>query len=298
MYEGKGAEVFALLKKELRWAGEKSAFYKERFRAAGLEPKKINTWEDFGRVPCLEPAELGRTDAFRLLTLPLSGVLRAARMGKGTLKFFTRGDVMQNVEMLIGALSSCGVGRGSLAGVMGDLSKVCLLDVEYALECMGVTAVPMGEEPLQARELMGAFAMDTLITTPELLAGLISSGMDLKNQPLRRVILLSDALPVPQMAELAKSVSAKIYGLFAPGALGTAGLLIPCEDGTYRLAEKFFYAEVLDFGAGEPKEAERGELIVTALRAEAMPLIRLRTGLKVRRLAEGAFPQGRLEILG
>lgn len=306
MYEGGREEKLALLQKELRWAGEKSAFYKERFQAAGIVAKEIKSWDDFGGVPCLTMAEMKQADAFRLLTLPLSGILRAVCGGSetGRLKLFTRGDVMQNVEMLIGALTACGVGRGSLVGVMGDLSEGSFLDVQYALECMGVTAVPMGQEASRQCALLKAFTMDTLISTSELWTGFMkelkAEGVDIKAQPLVRLLLLSDTLPVPHMEELGEGLPMKIYSLYAPEVLGSAGMLIPCEDGTYRVAEKFFYAEVLDFGEGAPRAVKCGELVVTALRAEAMPVIRLRTGLKVRLLEKGTFPYDgvRLEILG
>ena len=67
---------FERLKKIVEWAYEKSAYYNRAFRRRNIKPDSIQSLADINRLPFLNLSTLHRTDAFDILTLPLSSVLR------------------------------------------------------------------------------------------------------------------------------------------------------------------------------------------------------------------------------
>lgn len=247
-------EIFQLerLKKIVAWAYDKSNFYRKSFQRRGVLPEEIQTLADVRKLPFTTREEI-QTDALDILTLPLSSVIRISRR-EGFTKFFTRGDVRNNVEMMIRALVAANVLRGSVVGVRGDLTDSRIFDALYALESIGATAVLLGEENF--------FGVDTFITAAE--------NFSAADENFLKIILLNSAgiqSPFP--------ASKKIFNLFAPPEIGHAGFCFQCAESNFHVQEDFFLTEILD-----------GELVVTSLTAQAFPLIRLRTELFVRRIDE------------
>ncbi len=225
------AELEALqlerLKKIVAWADEKSSFYQKSFRSHGVAPEEIKTLDDLSKLPFLTREELHSVDAQDFLTLPLSSVVRVSELG-GVKKFYTRGDIRNDVELTARGLVSLNILRGTTVGLAGDLSDGRLLDALYALESIGATVVLGGEK---------IFDCDVLISAR------------------------------PFGLSVVKNFSErKTFELFAPPEIGHAGLLCPCEFG-FHVQEDNFLAEILD-----------GELVLTTLTVQALPLLRYRTG--------------------
>ena len=206
------------LKKIVAWAYERSTFYQKSFQRQGITPEEIQTLADFDKLPFLMREEIRETDAFEFLTLPLSSVVRVSELD-GIKKFYTRGDIQNNVEMLIHSFMAAGILRGSIVGLEGDLSDSRLIDALYALESIGATV-----------SLAKNFNVEAIVRITE------------------------------------DFLSFKNFYLFAPPEIG-ACLFCQDEFGC-RVREENFFAEV-----------SGGELVITTLTAQAMPLIRYRTGL-------------------
>ena len=125
------------LKRQVAWAFEKSEFYQRSFKDNGVTPADIQTLSDVRRLPFLTATQLRRLDATEFLTLPLSSILRINHhdelFGKIT-SLYTRGDIQNNVAMMVRCLAAADVMRGSTAGIQSDLTDSRFLDVLYALE--------------------------------------------------------------------------------------------------------------------------------------------------------------------
>ena len=137
------------LKKTVAWSYEKSIFYRRSFDKHGVAPDDVRELSDVGKLPFLTREELHRIDVFDFLTLPLSSVVRVSNFD-GLTKFYTTGDIRNNVEMLIRSLIAANILRGSTASIAGDLSDSRILDLLYALESIGATVVLRGSEILNA----------------------------------------------------------------------------------------------------------------------------------------------------
>lgn len=161
------------------------------------------------------------------------------------------------------------------------------MDVHYALEFIGAATMMLGAEPASWPEKLAIVTPETLIGTPERILALddalLASGSGLSELPLARILCLHTAVPAAStVASLNAMTSAKVYHMLALPELGTAAPFLPCEPGelTFHLQEDYVLGELVDPVTLEPTESA-GELVLTTLAAEAMPLVRLRTGLTV-----------------
>lgn len=282
------------LPKALRWASEKCAHYRESFAARGLTGnalKEMKEAEDLQALPLLRPEEMAGQRAFDFLTMPLSSLLRISCMkagGEGEfVHFLTNGDIAHNIEQVTRSLVACGLHNATLAAVLGDGADSRLMDVHYALEFIGAATMMLGAEPKSWPEKLAIVTPETLIGTPERILALddalLEHGSGLSELPLARILCLHTAVPAAStVASLNAMTSAKVYHMLALPELGTAAPFLPCEPGelTFHLQEDYAFGEVIDPQTAEPSGSS-GELVLTTLAAEAMPLVRLRTGLLV-----------------
>ena len=287
---------FERLKKIVEWAYEKSAYYNRAFRRRNIKPDSIQSLADINRLPFLNLSTLHRTDAFDILTLPLSSVLRFNHIIESTgeiTKLYTKGDDLRNVELMSRCLVAAGINNASMVGVQGEMSDSRLLDVLYALEMLGATVVPFGTDYRKWLRLMDLATVDTLISTPQLVMQLIiqlqTIGKNIADYPIGKIVCLNaNTIQNPLQQHIRERTTSKVYNLFAPPELGCAGMLYQCaEHSGHHLQEDCYLAELVHFDSEEPvTEDERmGELVITTLTAQAMPLIRYRTGQAVRRMS-------------
>jgi len=268
------------LKKIVAWAYERSVFYRRTFQNRGVTPDDIRTLADVRRLPFVTTEELHSVDSLDFLTLPLSSIVRINRRDEFT-NLYTKGDIRANVEMMIRALMAIDVLRGSVVGVQGDFTDSRFLDVLYALESIGATVIPLGTDCRRWSDMMELVSLDTLISTPQLIMQLQKSF----ELPFTKIISLNTSTIGN---ELQTRTSAKVFSLFAPPEVGHAGMMYRCADAaSHHVQEDFFLIELLRFGSDEPVTiGDAGELVVTSLTAQAMPLIRWRTGQAVRRIGD------------
>lgn len=285
------------LQKIVAWAYDKSAFYRRSFQTCGVLPENIQSLADVQKLPFVTREDLRRVDAMDFLTLPLSSIVRINHVDERTgqlTKLYTRGDIRSNVEMMIRALMAANVLRGSVVGVQGDFTESKILDVLYALESIGATVVPLGTDWRQWLELMELFSVDTLISTPQLVMQLIiqmqAFGKDIIDYPLTKIFCLNDTNIFNTLQRhIEERTATKIFNLYAPPEVGNAGLLYQCTaSAAQHVQEDHFLVELVNFGGNEivTEDDHMGELVITTLTAQALPLIRYRTGQAVRRIGE------------
>ena len=285
------------LKKTVNWAYEKSAYYRQIFNRRNVKPDDIQTLEDIQKLPFLNLAALHRTDPLDILTLPLSSVLRFSHDidSHGEMsKLYTKDDIIQNVEMMTRCLIAANVTRGSIVGVQGDLSDNMFLDVLYALESIGVTVVPLGTDYRKWLRMIELVSMDTLISTPQLIMQLViqlqATGKNIIDYPISKVFCINTSnIQNPLQQHIQDRTQSIVYNMYAPPELGFAGMLYQCSERTgLHLQEDCYLAELLHFDSEEvlTENDRMGELVITTLTAQAMPLIRYRTGQAVRRMSD------------
>ncbi len=283
------------LQKRIEWAMEKSAFYYRKFTDAGISSKNIKSLEDMAKLPFTTLDDLQSVSIYNLLTLPLSAVLRISRLGYNNsfIKMYTNGDLAYQIEMMTRVLVAQGLNSAAVAGLLGEASDSRLMDVQYALENMGVTVVLLGNNPENIRELMTTCHVDVLISdfkqVMQLVVMLQASKISADDLFLPKIICMEEGLQNPNHIYIEQRLQAETAMVYNSPALGCGGIMFPCQEGEgFHIQEDYFYPEVVEYGTDrvitEPHKA--GELVLTPLAAEAMPIFRYRTGQVVMRLDE------------
>lgn len=283
------------LQKRIEWAMEKSAFYYRKFTDAGVGSKDIKSLEDMAKLPFTTLDELQNVSIYNLLTLPLSAVLRISRLGYNNsfIKMYTSGDLAYQIEMMTRVLVAQGLNSAAVAGLLGEASDSRLMDVQYALENMGVTVVLLGNNPENIRELMTTCHVDVLISdfkqVMQLVVMLQANNISADDLFLPKIICMEEGLQNPNHFYIEQRLQAETAMVYNSPALGCGGIMFPCQEGEgFHIQEDYFYPEVVEYGTDrvitEPHKA--GELVLTPLAAEAMPIFRYRTGQVVMRLDE------------
>ena len=274
----------ALLQRELKWAEEKTEFYRAAFARAGMSTAAVSSFEEMARLPFWENAAKEGADApFFMLTLPLSSVLRVSVLHDtaetGRIHCYTQSDVARQVQTATDLLTAYGVNRASTVLLVGDFTDSRILDLQYALDTIGAAVLPCTGRT--AADLLRAAVPDTVIAWEYELPAIAEAMGDLS---LNRLITIGTH-PAPQKfaREMAQRMGARHAHIFT---LAQMGALIggSCSAGEgLHLEERLFFAEVVDDAATSSRaDGARGELVLSALTAEAMPVLRYRTGLSVR----------------
>ena len=281
----------SLLRRELRWAEEKTAFYRTAFARAGVSPASVMSFADMAHLPFWERAGNEGADApFFMLTLPLSGVLRVSVLRDGAesdrIHCYTQGDVARQVVAATDMLTMCGVNRASTVLLMGNFTDSRMLDLQYALDAVGAAVLPCMSGDEATAQLLDAVVPDTVIAWEHDLSMLVE---EMGAVHVHRLITVGDRIAAGVFARaMAARMGAHHAHIFTLVQMGT---LIGCsceKTAGIHLEEQMFFAEVVDAkGRSSMEDGAQGELVLSTLTAEAIPILRYRTGLRVR-LARGS----------
>ena len=290
------------LKKQFQWAMEKSAFYYRKFTDAGVAPDAIQSLADIEKLPFTTIDELQETTVYNLLTLPMSGVLRISKLGynESFIKMYTNGDLAYQIEMMTRVMVAQGIHGAVVAGLLGEASDSRLMDIQYALENMGVTVILLGNNMENIRELITTCHIDVLISdfkqVMQLVVMLQANNISADDLYLPKIICMEEGLQNPNHVYIKQRLKAEAATVYNSPGLGCGGIMFPCQENgsSFHIQEDYFYPEVVEYGTDkailEPHRA--GELVLTSLAAEAMPIFRYRTGQVVMRL-DDPCPCGR-----
>ena len=278
------------LQKQVNWALEKSAYYYKVFSAAGINKDTIQSLDDIRKIPFTTPDDLEQVSAFDLLTLPISAVLRISRQGgKRTFKkIYTSGDLAYQIEMLTRVLVAHGINKSTVVGLLGESSDSRLMDVQYALENIGATVLLLGTDKENIKELITEFRIDVLISdflqVTKLIVLLQAMGISTEKLYLPEVICMEEGVLNPNKNYIEQRLKTRNTIIYNSPSMGCAGSLFSCQEGNgFHVQEDYFYPEIVAFGSDEiiTDSHTVGELVLTALAAEAMPVFRYRTGQAV-----------------
>jgi phenylacetate-CoA ligase len=278
------------LKKRVKWAHEKSAFYQQQFEKAGVCPEDIQSLRDIQKLPFTERNVLKEVSVFDLLTMPLSGVLRISRQGDAEtfIKMYTSGDVARQMEMMTRVLVTYGINDTTVVGILGEASDSRLMDVQYALEGIGASVMLMGSNMDNIVELMTRCHVDVLISdfrmVTQFIVKLQADGENAQDLYLPSIVCLEETLHNPMRAYLERRMNVKTNTVYNSPGFGCAGIMYHCpDDRGFHIQEDYFYPEIVAFHSDQvvTEPHQMGELVVTTLAAEAVPLIRYRTGQAV-----------------
>lgn len=280
------------LKKLVVRVYEKVAPYREKMDAIGLKPEDIQTLDDLKKLPFTTKQDMRDNYPFGLFAVDKSELVRihasSGTTGKPTVVGYTKNDI----EMW----SEC-VARLAVAGgaTKEDMCQICFgygmftgaLGLHKGLERIGACIIPSSSGNTEKQLMyMKDYGTSLLVATPSyaLRIGEVAMQMGLNPQTdlnITTALVGSELMTEPMRAEMKKLFGEKLkvtqnYGMSELCGPGVSG---ECEElcGMH-VNEDHFIAEIIDPKTGEVLPAgEKGELVVTCLSKEALPLIRYRT---------------------
>ncbi len=277
------------LKYIVRYCYDHVKLYHDRFDENGISPDKIKTLSDIQYIPPTTKDDMRDHYPFGLFAVPRKEVVRihasSGTTGKPTVVGYTKNDLSMWSENMARLIAAAGVTEE-------DIAQICFgyglftgaLGLHYGLERLGAAVVPSSSGNSEKQiMLMKDFGTTTLIATPTyaLYLGELAKELGYTREDFRLRIGLfgSEGCTTELRAKIEENL-----GLFATDNYGMSELMGPGVSGECHLRcglhinEDHFLAEIVDPQTLEAKgEGETGELVVTTLTKECLPLLRYRT---------------------
>ena len=275
-------------------------------RLGGARPGDIRTADDWGRLPFLTKDEL--RDAYPF-GLACGEGYRRIHMSSGTtgnpiLNPYTAGDVAQWGEVMARCYVAAGVTRADVIQITPSFGLFTGgFGFHYGAERLGAMVVPVGagRTSLQLRLMrdLGATVLTAIATYPlRLLEVAREESFDLSTLALRVGIFGSEMWSDELRARIERELRIRTFDIIGMTETGGPGLGIDCEarDGIH-VWEDHYVAEIVDPATGAPRaDGVEGELVVSTLTREGLPLVRYRTHVLTRVVSRAPCACGRTSL--
>ena len=274
----------------VRRAYDNIGHYRQAFDGAGVHPDDITSLDDLARLPFLVKDDLRAAYPFGMFAVPREDLVRvhasSGTTGKPTVVGYTAADIDTWSTVVARSLYAAGGRPGDLLhNAYGYGLFTGGLGAHYGGEKLGCTVVPFGGGQTERQIQLITDFMPRLITvTPSYCLNLIDEmerlGLDPAGSSLKVGIFGAEPWSEGMRAEIEERLgidAVDIYGLSEVIGPGVAQECVETKDGL-TIWEDHFYPEIIDPDTGEvlPDGAE-GELVITSLTKEALPVIRYRT---------------------
>jgi phenylacetate-CoA ligase len=278
------------LKGALQRAYTKVTHYKIALDAAGIHPDDVRSLDDVTRLPLTGKDDLRRNYPFGMFAVPMDDIVRihasSGTTGKPTVVGYTRGDI-ETWSALMGRSIRAAGGRSSdkIHNAYGYGLFTGGLGFHYGAEWLGAAVIPAAAGSTERHvQLICDFKPDLLVATPSyalvIADELERQGISPRETGLRVGIFGAEPWSEAMRAEIEARLGLTAldhYGLsemMGPGV----GQEIAETKGGHTIWEDHFLPEIIDPQSGKRlPDGETGELVITTLTREAMPLIRYRT---------------------
>ncbi|MEI6102643.1 MAG: phenylacetate--CoA ligase family protein [Methanothrix sp.] len=278
------------LKSVVRYVYDHSAFYRQRFKEAGVEPGDIRTLGDVSKLPFTRKVDLRDNYPTGMFSAPKSQVVRyhvsSGTTGKPTVVGYTKGDIETWSESLARALTSIGLDSDDVVQVgYGYGLFTGGLGLHYGAERIGAAVLPVGTGNTERQiELMQDLGTTAIACTPSYFLHIMEvaekMGISIKKDTkLKAGIFGAEPWSLETRKRIEDATGINAYDIYGTSEI-SGPLFTEChvKKGIHVWADMFLI-EVLDPKTDEPvADGETGELVFTTLHKFALPLIRYRIG--------------------
>jgi len=285
-------------------AWQQVKLFRERMDERGLTPADVHSLEDIRRLPFTTKSDLRDTYPFGLVASPMEDVVRlhvsSGTTGKPIVVAYTKEDLEVWTSVAKRCLAGCGLHRGDIIQVAYGYGLFTGgLGAHYGAEALGATVVPAsaGKADRQIM-LMKDFGVTAMCCTPSYFLHLIecaeSMGIDMKKLPIRAGIFGAEPWTEGMRRRIEQSSGIEAFDIYGLSEIIGPGVGCECRrhQGLH-IFEDHFYPEIVDAETGEPlADGSEGELVLTTLNKQAMPMIRYRTR-DITRILPGVCECGR-----
>ncbi len=296
------------LKATLQQAYAHVPHYKKKLDAAGVHPGDLKELADLAKFPFTTKDDLRQNYPFGMFAVPMSNIVRvhasSGTTGKPTVVGYTQNDIDTWSLLMARSIRAAGgrstdkihvaYGYGLFTGGLG---------AHYGGEYLGATVIPVGGGFTERQvQLIVDFRPDIIMVTPSYMLAIADEferqGFRPSDCSLRIGIFGAEPWTESMRAEIERRMGLQALDLYGLSEVMGPGVGQECADSRDGLTiwEDHFFPEIIDPESGRVMpDGEPGELVLTSLTKEAMPVIRYRTRDLTRLMPGTTRPMRRIE---
>lgn len=280
-------------------------FYQKKFQEMGLKPDDIKTLDDVQRLPFTTKEDLRDNYPWGLTAVPLKDCVRlhssSGTTGNPTVVTHTQRDLDEWAKAVARCLWMVGARPEDVfQNSAGYGMFTAGLGFQYGAERVGMLTVPAAAgNTLRQIKFIRDFGTTVLHAIPSYASRIYEvmreQGIDPRNDTRLRVLCIgAEPHSEEQRRRIEENLGVKAYNSYGISEMMGPGVAFECqEQNGLHIWEDYFIVEIINPVTLEPcKEGELGELVITTINREAMPLLRYRTR-DLTRLLPGECPCGR-----
>jgi len=262
---------------------------RSRMDAIGIEPKHIKTLEDASKLPFTQKTDLRDTYPYGLFARPMKDVVRlhasSGTTGKPIVVGYTRDDMKVWSSVMARTFSAAGLSEHDvIQNAFGYGLFTGGLGAHYGAETLGATVIPIsGGNTERQIMVMQDFGVTAICSTPSYFLHLIesieASGTGFKDLKLKAGVFGAEPWTDAMRAHIEERAHIKAYDIYGLSEIIGPGVASECSQQTgLHVFEDHFLMEIVDPESNQVlPDGEEGELVLTTLSKQAIPMIRYRT---------------------
>lgn len=268
----------------------RSEFYGQKFKKIGLDPQSVSGLQDLGRIPFTEKKDLRESYPYGLLCEPRDRLVRmhitSGTTGQAVAVFYSKADLELWSDLLARCMYMAGARPGdTFQNLAGYGLFTGGLGFQYGAERLGMLTIPSGAGNSRRQvQIMRDFSTSVIHIIPSFLLLLMDVMKEMKVDPQKELCLrIAFVGAEPYSEEVRRRLEdfygVKVYNSYGLSEMNGPGVAFECayQNGMH-IWEDAYIVEIIDPNTLEPvADGQYGELVMTTLGREAMPLLRYRT---------------------
>jgi phenylacetate-CoA ligase len=265
-------------------------FYRQQFDRVGFLPEDLLSLEDLAGLPFTTKEDLSNSYPYGMFAVPLREVVRihssSGSAGNPMVVGYTSRDLRTWARLAARLMTAAGVGKDDVVQITFNYGLMTGgFGIHYGAETLGASVIPTGiGNTFRQVQIMRDYRTTVLVSTPSyalvIADKLEETGLDPKDLHLRLGLMGGEPWDEPRRQKIESRLLCRAYDLYGLSEAMGPGVAGECEHRAgMHLNEDHFLPEIIDPGSGRSlRPGEIGELVITTLAKEAVPLIRFRTG--------------------
>ncbi|MGE3258966.1 MAG: phenylacetate--CoA ligase family protein [Geobacter sp.] len=265
-------------------------FYRQSFDQAGVKPEDVKSLADLQRLPFTTKQDMRDSYPYGLFAAPMEEIVRihasSGTTGKPTVVGYTQQDISTWTDLMARSFVAAGAHKGDIIhNAYGYGLFTGGLGAHYGAEKLGASVIPIsGGNTKRQIMIMQDFGSTVLTCTPSyslyLAEEAAAEGVDIRSSKLRVGIFGAEPWSEAMRAEIEANLGLDAIDIYGLSEIMGPGVAIECIEAKQGLHiwEDHFIPEIINPETGQPvADGEKGELVITTITKQGIPLIRYRT---------------------
>lgn len=277
------------LQRTVKHEYENVAPYRKKMDEVGVKPEDIKTLDDIRKLPFTTKEDLAENYPTGLFAKPMHDIMRiqasSGTTGKPKIAGYTKNDLDMWGECVARSLTMAGADKDSIVHVSYGYGLFTGgLGAHIGAETIGATVIPMSSGNTQKQIMFLKDMKSTILCcTPSyaltIAEGVAKEGIKPEELALKAGVFGAEPWTQGMRDKIEAGLGIKAHDIYGLSEIMGPGVSTSCDENNgMHIQEDYFYPEIIDPDTLEPvPDGEKGELVITTIGKEGMPLIRYRT---------------------